>query len=418
MSQTGFEKNLQYYKFCLYGFFKNLRFFEAFLILFFLDNGLNFLQIGILYSIREIVVVVTEIPSGLVADVVGRRKTLVTAFLVYALSFVGFSLSNSFMLFAFSMATFALADAFRSGVHKAMIFQYLKVQGWEKQKVSYYGHTRSWSQFGSAISAAMAAVIVFVSGNYQLIFIAATIPYVIDALLIWSYPKYLDGDKTSFSKSQLLEQFSLVSDALKESFVKLKILRTLTNVSLYTGYYRSVKDYIQPLIKVMALSTPVLVWLSDEKKTAVLIGVFYFVTYLLTSVASKHSGSFNKLFKTASKPMNMTIIIGFATGVVVGLFFEYGFYVISVLGFVVLLIIENLRKPIGIALLAEQTHDKAMASVLSIQSQIKSVFAAVIAPMLGFFADVFSPGTSIFIVSLFLIGLFTFYRIRTREVSD
>ncbi len=413
MSQTGFEKNLQYYKFCLYGFFKNLRFFEAFLILFFLDSGLNFLQIGILYSIREIVVVLTEIPSGLVADAVGRRKTLVAAFLVYALSFVGFSLSNSFLLFAFSMATYALADAFRSGVHKAMIFKYLKVQGWENQKVNYYGHTRSWSQFGSAISAALAALIVFISGNYQLVFVAATIPYIIDALLIWSYPKYLDGDKTSLSKSLLLKQFSMVFDALRKSFANLEILRTLTNVSLYTGYYRSVKDYIQPLIKVMALSAPVLVWLSDEKKTAVLIGVFYFVAYLLTSLASKHSGSFNKLFKTVSKPLNLSIITGFATAVAVGLFFEYGFYVVSVFGFVVLLIIENLRKPIGIALLAEQTHDKAMASVLSIQSQVKSVFAAIIAPLLGYFADAFSPGISIFIVSLFLIGIFAFYKINS-----
>ena len=42
----GFEKNLQYYKFCLYGFFKNLRFFEAFLLLFFLDKGLTFLEIS------------------------------------------------------------------------------------------------------------------------------------------------------------------------------------------------------------------------------------------------------------------------------------------------------------------------------------------------------------------------------------
>ena len=95
------------------------------------------------------------------------------------------------------------------------------------------------------------------------------------------------------------------------------------------------------------------------------------------------------------------------------LFFEYGFYVVSVFGFVVLLIIENLRKPIGIALLAEQTHDKAMASVLSIQSQIKSVFAAIIAPLLGYFADAFSPGISIFIVSLFLIGIFAFYKINS-----
>ena len=39
-----FRKDLQYYKFCLYGFLKNLRFFEAFLILFFLEGGLSFFE--------------------------------------------------------------------------------------------------------------------------------------------------------------------------------------------------------------------------------------------------------------------------------------------------------------------------------------------------------------------------------------
>ena len=51
---TNFERNGQYYKFCAYGFLKNLKFYEPFLILFFLEKGLTFLQIGVLYAIREI----------------------------------------------------------------------------------------------------------------------------------------------------------------------------------------------------------------------------------------------------------------------------------------------------------------------------------------------------------------------------
>ena len=364
----------------------------------------------------------TEIPSGLVADALGRRKTLIASFLVYILAFIGFSLSSEYWCFAASMATFALADAFRSGVHKAMIFQYLKVQGWEKQKVNYYGHTRSWSQVGSAVSAAMAAAIVFVTGSYQLIFIAATIPYLFDAALIWTYPKYLDGEKTGISRSKLTKQFTEVFNALKISFSNLEIFRTLSNISLYTGFYRSVKDYIQPLIKIMVLSAPFFAWLSDAKKTAILIGAFYFITYLLTSLASKHSGSFNKMFKSVARPMNLTILLGFATGIAVGLFFEFGIYAVAVIGFVVLMLIENLRKPIGIAMLAEQTQDRAMTSVLSVQSQAKSVFAAIIAPLLGLFADVFSPGISIFIVSLFFISIFVFYKIgdsnESKEIKD
>lgn len=412
MLEESFSKNLQYYKFCFYGFFKNLRFFEAFLILFFLENGLNFLQIGILYSIREIVIVLTEIPSGFVADTLGRRKTLVASFLVYALSFVGFSLSTNFFLFASSMTVFAFADAFRSGVHKAMIFQYLKAQGWEKQKIKYYGHTRSWSQAGTAISAALAAVIVFISGSYEIIFIASTIPYLIDAVLIWSYPKYLDGEKGKMTTLQLKLKFKDVLLAFKKSFSSLQIFRTLTNLSIYTGYYKSIKDYIQPLIKIMVLSTPFLVWMTDEKKTAILIGIFYFFAYLLTSLASRFSENFNKIFTKASTPMNLTIIVGFTTGAIVGAFFEYGIYAVAIIGFVLLIIIENLRKPIGIALFAEQSDDKAMASVLSTESQAKSIFAAIIAPALGLLADIYSPGISILLVSLFLIALFGIYKIK------
>ncbi len=36
MTEKTFNKDLQFYKFCAYGFLKNLRFFEPFLMLFFL----------------------------------------------------------------------------------------------------------------------------------------------------------------------------------------------------------------------------------------------------------------------------------------------------------------------------------------------------------------------------------------------
>jgi hypothetical protein len=66
-------KNSQYYKFGLYGFLKNLRFFESFLILFFLSKGLTYVNIGFLYSIRELTIFIIEIPSGVIADGVGSN---------------------------------------------------------------------------------------------------------------------------------------------------------------------------------------------------------------------------------------------------------------------------------------------------------------------------------------------------------
>ncbi|NOX84457.1 MAG: MFS transporter [Chlorobi bacterium] len=227
------EKNLQYYKFCLYGLLKNLRFFDAFLVLFLLESGLDFLLIGVLYSIREVTLAITEIPSGVIADALGRRRTLVTSFALYIFSFILFYFAGHFIWFAAAMFIFAFGDAFRTGVHKAMIFDYLKRNNREDQKVNYYGHTRSWSQAGTALSSLIAAFIVFYTGSFRLIFPATIIPYIADMFLVWSYPRYLDGKNIPFSASLIVREFKEVFIAFLSGFRKLTFIRVDQLVALY-----------------------------------------------------------------------------------------------------------------------------------------------------------------------------------------
>jgi len=73
-------KNRQYFKFSAYGFLKNLRFFDPFLLLFFREMGMSFFQIGILFSVREIARAVMEIPSGVLADWFGRKRIMIIEF--------------------------------------------------------------------------------------------------------------------------------------------------------------------------------------------------------------------------------------------------------------------------------------------------------------------------------------------------
>lgn len=68
------------FRFSLYGFLKNLCFFQPFLVLFFKDAGLSFFQIGVLYAVRDIATDLMEIPAGVVADSTGRRRSMVISF--------------------------------------------------------------------------------------------------------------------------------------------------------------------------------------------------------------------------------------------------------------------------------------------------------------------------------------------------
>ena len=119
--QDRFPRDLQYVKFSAYGFLKNLRFFEPFLILFFLEKGISFLQIGVLYAIREIAVNVLEIPTGAVADTLGRRRTMIASFVSYLFSFVLFWRSSSMPIFIVAMLLFSFGEAFRTDIASAMM---------------------------------------------------------------------------------------------------------------------------------------------------------------------------------------------------------------------------------------------------------------------------------------------------------
>ena len=57
------------FRFCLYGFLKNQRYFEPFWVLAFLEKGLNFFLLGLLFGFRELATNLMEIPTGAIADV-------------------------------------------------------------------------------------------------------------------------------------------------------------------------------------------------------------------------------------------------------------------------------------------------------------------------------------------------------------
>ena len=414
----GFRKDIQYFKFCAYGFLKNLRFFEPFLILFFLEGDLSYLQIGMIYTIREVVKNIFEIPSGLAADVLGRRRTMITSFSLYIISFIIYSMSYRYGMLITATVVFALGDAFRTGTHKAMIFDYLDRRNWNSHKVSYYGHTRSWSQAGSAVSALMAATLIFYTGRISQVFIYSVIPYALGLLLILSYPAYLDGDAPGFRQANLKGAFRNTLANFWYSFRQAKILRGILNVSVYSGYYHAVKDYVQPLIQAAAISMPILMSLQAERKTAVLVGIIYFLIYMLSSAVTRRSGTFSNWFQGLTSPLNLTLMAGLMIGTLTGLFSMVGFTILSIILFICIYLVENLRIPAGIAYFTENLDKDILATTLSAESQSKSLFTAVIALMLGFLADRFDVGTAILACSAFMLLTSPLYLLKKRrEVS-
>jgi len=415
---TGYAKDTQFRKFCAYGFLKNQRFFESFIILYFLNQGITYLQIGILYSMREILLNLLEVPAGFISDSLGRKKTMITSFAMYIICFALFSLGSGFTLFAVAFIFYALGDAFRTGTHKAMIYDYLKINGWSEYKVDYYGQTRSWSQKGSAISSLIAGAVIFISGNYRWVFIISLIPAILDLLLIASYPRALDGKTSAFNKAALKESFGNSWQDFKTSFRKREVLKAITNTSVYSGYYKALKDFLQPVMQALALSLPFLATQSDEKRTAVIVGVLYFVIYMLTSRASRKSALFSGKFKTTALALNFTLFAGLSAGLISGLFMYFDMPLFAVLFYILIYLIENVRKPIGMAYTTDYVKHEILATALSAESQLKTIWAAVFIFLTGLLADTFSLGVALVAISFAGLILFPLLMVRAGNHSQ
>lgn len=399
MKSTGFDRDLQYVKFCLYGFLKNLRFYEPFLMLFFLEKGLTFAEIGTLYATREICINLFEIPSGVLADAMGRRITLAASFAGYMIAFGTFYTGQEFWLLLVAMILYAFGDAFRTGTHKAMIFDYLNEKGWSHLRAHYYGHTRSWSQRGAAVSALLAAALVFLQGSYAPVFLFTMIPYTLDMILILSYPRSLDGPRQGSQKS-VRNEFAGVLRSLVVTMKQARVRRAIANQALYTGYYKACKDYLQPILKTVALSAPLLLDLADQERTAILVGVVYAALFGITAFASRRSGRLADRYQDLIRPLNLTLLVGIGLGLAGGSLYWLGLPALAVLLYMGIPVVENLRKPMGIAFVSERMEQQSLASGLSVESQVETLFAAVIAFVLGLLSTLLGLGPAIVLVSV------------------
>lgn len=96
-------------------------------------RGFSMLEIGMLESIFHIVSSWFEIPSGVVADVFGRKKTMVLASLVSFVSGLLMILSNNFWSVAFAIGFSALSYNLESGTREALAYDSLKFAGQEEK---------------------------------------------------------------------------------------------------------------------------------------------------------------------------------------------------------------------------------------------------------------------------------------------
>ncbi|MGB0257076.1 MAG: hypothetical protein ACPGES_00355 [Coraliomargarita sp.] len=128
--------------FTLFRMFFSARFYYPVYALLFLDYGLTLEQFGILNGVWAVTIVLSEIPSGALADTIGRRNLLIVTGMLMLLE-MGVLLvapidggTLLFVLFLINRILSGLAEAAASGADEALAYDSLKAAGLEDR----WGH--------------------------------------------------------------------------------------------------------------------------------------------------------------------------------------------------------------------------------------------------------------------------------------
>jgi len=374
------------FRFSLYGFLKNQRYFEPFMMLFLLGSGNSFASVGFLIGFREFCINATNIPAGAIADLYGRRRCILVSYLAYMIAFLCFGLCPNQLPYLFiAVFFFGIGEAFREGTHKSMIFTWLRLNGRMEEKTKVYGYTRSWSKIGSAVSIPIATAIAYYTGDLNTLFLAALVPYSIGFIALCTYPKELDGKPEG--NARIRDVFTHMWQTLRDS-VKVAGLRRLMVESMgFEGFFDVIKDYIQPMIKVMVLGIPLLLALGDDKRSALLIGVVYFVFHLGSAWSSRQAHLLSRRFggdDPASGFMWRCMIVIYLV-MLPCLVLELYYLVIAL--FFLLYLMQSAWRPLIISRFDSYSPETHGTSVLSVESQSQTLAKMILAPALGFVVD-------------------------------
>ncbi|QGY48259.1 MFS transporter [Maribellus comscasis] len=331
-------------------------------VLFYQDNGMGMHEIFVLKAIYSVAIVFMEIPSGWMADVWGRKKTLILGSILGSGGFLIYSFSYGFWAFVIAEIILGIGHSFVSGADSAMLFDSLKVSNKTRKYVKLEGRITSVGNFAEAIAGIAGGFLAAVSLRTPFYFQFGVAAIAIPAAFTLVEPKI-------HSTGQIHTLKKLVQN-IKVTFIQNHNLRIAILLSAVTGTATLTFAWlVQPFFK--AINLPV-----------EMFGIFWTALNLTVGVSSVFAHSFERFAGKKWSLISIIILLAigyFFSGITVsvyGLAFLFLFY-----------LVRGLATPILKNYINQYTESEVRATMLSVRNFVIRISFAGIGPLLGYITD-------------------------------
>lgn len=351
------------------------------IVLFYQENGLSMQDVLTLKGIYSVAVVALEIPSGYIADVWGRKKSLILGSILGCLGFIVYSFSHDFSGFLIAELILGIGSSFISGSDSAMLYDSLLKMGKEKEYLKQESRVMSVGNFAEALAGIAGGSLALISLRTPFVFQSFIAFIAIPASILLIDPNQnAEKVKVGFKHILSIVKFSLWDNAiLRWNIVLSSVIgcATLTLAWFIQPYLRDLDMEVSTIGVIWTLLnlTVGFVALSAHKVEAYLgkIGTSVFIV-LGVSLGFILTGWFNSLI---------------GVGV---LFFFY--------------IVRGIATPVLKDYINRITESEMRATVLSVRNFIIRICFALIGPFLGWYTDHFTLSSALMLAGgiFFVLG--------------
>lgn len=129
-------------KLFVYTCFSNLFFERSLFVIFLIHRGFSIAEVALWQSIVNLSMTAGEIPTGVIADKIGKKKALIIGNLLMILYYLFIMFSDSFMEIAAGAFVFGVGSTFISGTEEAFLYDFLDAKSPKRRVLSIWGGFR------------------------------------------------------------------------------------------------------------------------------------------------------------------------------------------------------------------------------------------------------------------------------------
>lgn len=357
----NFAKNIKTYY--LYSTFSELLILGPIIVLFLIAKGLSFTEIMLLQSISSIAVVLFDVPTGAIADKLGRKKSILLGASFWALSLCCYVVGKSFPMFALAEITFSLGTSFRSGADNAIIYDSLKLMGREKEFQTIEGRARAFALYAQAVGSVIAGFVYDINMNLPLVI---SVLFMIITIIIAL--RFIEPEIHETKEHNVISYYEQIKDSGRFILAHEKIKAIVLFTMVFFIFYRTGFWYFQPYME--AVKIPVKYF-----------GILFFLFNVTAAFTSKRS----HIIMEKTKPKTLTIM----AFLMIVSFFILGVAKVSfgVLAILLQQVARGLYRPVTTKYLNKNIPSDKRATVLSFQSLCANISVAVTFPLMGVLKD-------------------------------